>query len=162
MVQIPIPLSASSRLLYELLSRVHLEFLAFPPDRIACKFLHLQGAEAEAHHGYSVVPVVPYCMIIPFCIQLSLIVFLYLFLLKCPSKRLGSDISFCVQVLTKSAVAMAVAQEVLRITPPVRVLYRRATEDIVLGDIAVPAGTDIMMAPRKVRCNHCSTSILWP
>jgi cytochrome P450 len=55
------------------------------------------------------------------------------------------------QVLTKSAVAMAVAQEVLRLTPPVRVIYRRATEDIVLGDIAVPAGTKILMAPRKVR-----------
>jgi cytochrome P450 len=45
---------------------------------------------------------------------------------------------------------MAVAQEVLRLTPAVKVLYRRALEDIVVGDIAVPAGTDIMMAVRKV------------
>jgi cytochrome P450 len=70
-----------------------------------------------------------------------------LHLLKYLSER---DNCISTQVLTKSAVAMAVAQEVLRITPPVRVLYRRTTEDIVLGDIAVPAGTDIMMAPRKV------------
>jgi cytochrome P450 len=54
-------------------------------------------------------------------------------------------------VYTKSTVAMAIAQEVLRITPAVKLLTRRVTEDIVLGDIVVPAGTDVGMAPRKVR-----------
>jgi hypothetical protein len=58
-------------------------------------------------------------------------------------------------VYTKSAVAMAIAQEVLRVTPPVKLLTRRVTEDIVLGDIAVPAGTDVGMAPRKVRISSC-------
>jgi hypothetical protein len=46
-VQIPVPPSATSRLLYELLVRVHVEFRVASPFRIACKFL--PGSEAEAY-----------------------------------------------------------------------------------------------------------------
>jgi hypothetical protein len=46
----------SSRLFYELLCGVRLGFLVVSPFRIACEFLHLLGAEAEAHPGYGMVP----------------------------------------------------------------------------------------------------------
>jgi hypothetical protein len=39
-VQIPVPPSATSRLLYKLLGRVRLGFLVISPFRIACEFLH--------------------------------------------------------------------------------------------------------------------------
>lgn len=53
------------------------------------------------------------------------------------------------KVYSRSAVALAVAQETLRLTPPIRVLFRKSVKDMTIGDIAVPEGTLIMMAPRK-------------
>jgi hypothetical protein len=43
-VQIPVPPSATSRLLYELLGWVRLVFLVVSLFRIACKFLHWERA----------------------------------------------------------------------------------------------------------------------
>lgn len=54
------------------------------------------------------------------------------------------------QVLTSSAVALAVTQEVLRLTPPMKVTYRRTMKDLTIGNIDVPEGTDLMLAPRQV------------
>jgi hypothetical protein len=46
-VQIPVPPSAASRLLYELLGRVRLGFLVVSPFRIACKFLHWERGQSS-------------------------------------------------------------------------------------------------------------------
>ena len=45
---------------------------------------------------------------------------------------------------------MAVAQETLRIKPPLKILFRRTTADITVGDVEVPSNTDIAMCARKV------------
>jgi hypothetical protein len=51
-VQIPVPPSATSRLLYELLGRVRLGFLVVSPFRSACVFLHVEErTEALSEHG---------------------------------------------------------------------------------------------------------------
>jgi hypothetical protein len=46
-VHIPVPPSATSRLLYELLGRVRLGFLVVSPFRIACLFLHVESARPK-------------------------------------------------------------------------------------------------------------------
>jgi hypothetical protein len=46
-VQIPVPPSATSRLLYELLDRVRLGFLVVSPFRIACVFLHVEPGQSS-------------------------------------------------------------------------------------------------------------------
>jgi hypothetical protein len=46
-VQIPVPPSATSRLLYELLVRVRLGFLMVSPFRIACVFLHVERGRSS-------------------------------------------------------------------------------------------------------------------
>jgi hypothetical protein len=46
-VQIPVPPSATSRLLYELLGRVRLRFLVVSPFRIACVFLHVERGRSS-------------------------------------------------------------------------------------------------------------------
>jgi hypothetical protein len=46
-VQIPVPPSATSRLLYELLGRVSLGFLVVSPFRIACVFLHVERGRSS-------------------------------------------------------------------------------------------------------------------
>jgi hypothetical protein len=46
-VQIPVPQSATSRLLYELLGRVRLGFLVVSPFRIAREFLHVQRGRSS-------------------------------------------------------------------------------------------------------------------
>jgi hypothetical protein len=46
-VQIPVPPSATSRLLYELLGRVRLGFLVVSPFRIACAFLHVERGRSS-------------------------------------------------------------------------------------------------------------------
>jgi hypothetical protein len=46
-VQIPVPPSATSRLLYELLVRVRLGFLVVSPSRIACVFLHVERGRSS-------------------------------------------------------------------------------------------------------------------
>jgi hypothetical protein len=69
-----------------------------------------------------------------------------------------------VQVLSRSAVATAVAQEVLRLKTPAITIFRDALEAIVVGDIEVPKGTGIMLAAGLVRllnsvascCAHAS------
>lgn len=55
------------------------------------------------------------------------------------------------QVFSRSAVALACAQETLRLRPPVKLLFRRTTKDVTIGDVAVPKNTDIGMSARKVR-----------
>jgi hypothetical protein len=46
-VQIPVPPSANSRLLYELLVRVRLGFLVVSPFRNACVFLHVERGQSS-------------------------------------------------------------------------------------------------------------------
>jgi hypothetical protein len=46
-VRIPVPPSAASRLLYELLDRVRLGFLVVSQFRIACNFLHLDRGRSS-------------------------------------------------------------------------------------------------------------------
>jgi hypothetical protein len=46
-VQIPVPPSATSRLIYELLCGVHLGFLVVFPFRIACVFLHVERGRSS-------------------------------------------------------------------------------------------------------------------
>lgn len=55
------------------------------------------------------------------------------------------------QVLSRSAVATAVMQECMRLTPPVRLIQRQATEDAVVGGVRVPAGTNVALAIGAVR-----------
>lgn len=45
------------------------------------------------------------------------------------------------QLLSRSAVAFACAQESLRLDPALKISYRYATEDTSMGDLVVPAGT---------------------
>ena len=54
------------------------------------------------------------------------------------------------QVVSTSPVALAIAQETMRVKPPFKILSRRTTKDIAIGDIAVPKDTVIFMCPRKV------------
>ena len=54
-------------------------------------------------------------------------------------------------MVSRSAVALAVLQEVVRIRPPIKVLYRLTTKDLAIGDIAVPKDTLIVLCPNKVR-----------
>jgi hypothetical protein len=50
-VQIPVPPSATSRLLYELLARVRLGFLVVSPSRIAYVFLHVERGRSCKRDG---------------------------------------------------------------------------------------------------------------
>ena len=55
------------------------------------------------------------------------------------------------QVMSRSAVAMAVVQESLRLEPAVRWLFRKTLLDTTVGDIAVPKGTLVTISGRDVR-----------
>jgi hypothetical protein len=46
-VQIPVPSSATSDIVYELLSRVRLRYLVVSPFRIACVFLHAERGRSS-------------------------------------------------------------------------------------------------------------------
>ena len=48
------------------------------------------------------------------------------------------------QVVSKSAVATAVAEEALRLKPPAKLVFRKAVRDTALAGIRVPAGTSVM------------------
>jgi hypothetical protein len=54
------------------------------------------------------------------------------------------------QVLAKSAVAYAVAQEVLRVGGSINVQMRVATGDTVVSGIHIPEGTNVWLCPRQV------------
>lgn len=56
-----------------------------------------------------------------------------------------------VQVLSRSAVATGVAQEVLRLLVPVRSVFRRAACNTAVGGVAVPAGTNCIINLSEVR-----------
>jgi hypothetical protein len=56
-VQIPVLPSDTCRSLYELLGGVSLGFLPVVLFRMVCHFLHLLGAQAEAHPRYGVIPI---------------------------------------------------------------------------------------------------------
>ena len=53
------------------------------------------------------------------------------------------------QVVSRSNVAWACAQEALRLKPPVKLYFRTAQEDCVVGDVAVPSGTTISLCVRQ-------------
>ena len=57
----------------------------------------------------------------------------------------------CMQVVSRSAVAMAVVQEALRLEPTSRFMFRKALVDTAVGDIAVPKDTLIMISAMDVR-----------
>jgi hypothetical protein len=54
------------------------------------------------------------------------------------------------QVLAKSAVAYAVAQEVLRVGGTLNVQMRVATGDTVVSGIHIPEGTNVWLCARQV------------
>ena len=55
------------------------------------------------------------------------------------------------QVVSRSAVALAVVQEALRVQPGVRTLFRIALVDTTVGDIAVPKDTLVTISAQDVR-----------
>ena len=55
------------------------------------------------------------------------------------------------QVISRSAVALAVAQECMRVKPMAGVLLRWTTEDVTIGNLAIPKDTKIALCPNKVR-----------
>lgn len=57
----------------------------------------------------------------------------------------------CVQVISRSNVAMAVAQECVRLKPPAKLIFRRATTDTHLAGYHVPAGTAVCCYIAEVR-----------
>ena len=57
----------------------------------------------------------------------------------------------CLQVLSRSNVAMAIAQESNRIRPSVKVVHRKANQDTTVGNVQVPADTQIAVAVGAVR-----------
>lgn len=61
---------------------------------------------------------------------------------------------FALQVISRSAVALAVGQEALRMKPLASMLFRQTTEDVAVGGLAVPEGTVIALCPKKVRRRH--------
>jgi hypothetical protein len=54
------------------------------------------------------------------------------------------------QVLAKSAVAYAVAQEVLRLGNSMNLQMRVATGDTVVSGIHIPEGTNVWLCPQQV------------
>jgi hypothetical protein len=62
-------------------------------------------------------------------------------------------------VLSKSAVAVAFAQEMLRLRPAVKFLFRRAMADVTIGDVAIPAGTQVAVSVRQVRRARLRTPV---
>jgi cytochrome P450 len=56
----------------------------------------------------------------------------------------------CVQVLGKSALAYAVAQEVLRLGNSMNLQMRVATGDTVVSGIHIPKGTNVWLCPQQV------------
>jgi hypothetical protein len=54
------------------------------------------------------------------------------------------------QVLAKSAVAYAVAQEVLRLGNNMNLQVRVATGDTVVSGIQIPEGTNVWLCPQQV------------
>lgn len=59
------------------------------------------------------------------------------------------------QVVSRSNVAWACAQEALRLKPPVKLYFRTTQKDTVVGDVAVPAGTTISLCVRQVCYHFC-------
>jgi cytochrome P450 len=56
----------------------------------------------------------------------------------------------CMQVLAKSAVAYAVAQEVLRLGNSMNLQMRVAKGDTVVSGIHIPEGTNVWLCPQQV------------
>ena len=54
------------------------------------------------------------------------------------------------QVVSRSNIAVACAQEAMRLKPPLKLLFRTADEDTSCGDVAVPKGTTVALAIRQV------------
>ena len=71
------------------------------------------------------------------------------------SKHLSYIIA-CLQVLSRSNVATAIALEILRLKAPVAAVFRKAARDTTVQGIAVPKGTSVMVSMRTVRmmCMH--------
>lgn len=57
-------------------------------------------------------------------------------------KEYGPEMSR--QVVSRSAVATAVAEEALRLKPPAKLVFRKAVRDTHLAGLQVPAGTSVM------------------
>lgn len=66
------------------------------------------------------------------------------------------------QVLSRSAVAFACAQESLRLDPALKISYRYATQDTTMGDLVIPDGTRIAMALMAVRTLHVTMHMFAP
>ena len=64
----------------------------------------------------------------------------------------------CLQVLSRSNVAMAIAQESNRIRPSVKLVHRKANQDTTVGNMQVPAGTKIAVSIAAVRSLHLITT----
>ena len=62
------------------------------------------------------------------------------------------------QVLSRSVVATAVAQEILRLRLPARSMFRCAARSTSVGGVAVPAGTNIVLNIAAVRL---FTTCMW-
>ena len=52
--------------------------------------------------------------------------------------------------MSRSNIAVACAQEAMRLKPPLKLLFRTADEDTSCGDVAVPKGTTVALAVRQV------------
>ena len=63
-----------------------------------------------------------------------------------PAHRLSD----ATQAISRSPVALAIAQEALRVEPAVGQVFRRANSDTQLGDVRVPAGTTINLQTAAV------------
>ena len=61
------------------------------------------------------------------------------------------------QVVLRSAIATAVAEEALRLKPPAKLVFRKAVRDTKLAGIRVPAGTSVMCHIVQVRFLHCAS-----
>ena len=55
------------------------------------------------------------------------------------------------QVLARSVVATAVSQEILRLADALIWQQRTAERDTVIGDIEVPAGTNVWLSVKQAR-----------
>ena len=64
----------------------------------------------------------------------------------------------CLQVLSRSSVATALALEILRLKAPVPSVFRKAARDTTVQGIEVPKGTSVMISMRVVRMTHMHTA----
>ena len=63
----------------------------------------------------------------------------------------------CLQVLSRSNVAIALALEILRLMVPVAAVFRKAARDTTVQGIAVPKGTSVIVNLRTVRMSSMHT-----